>query len=491
MRIAHLSAEASPLAKTGGLGDVVGALPEAQRALGHEATVWIPLYRQAREELRRRSIDPEWVTEPFALDLGFARYQIGLLKATLPDTRVSVYMIGCDELFDRPGLYSRDAAGRDDSHRRYSVFVRAALEAMRRIGWIPNVLHAHDWHAALAPMALAWDSPVDWHFAQTSTVLTLHNLAYQGVYPVSEFVHMGLPTAARGSVTALGSLNFLKGGLLAADAITAVSPNYAWEITTPEGGFGLDAVMRSRTADLHGILNGIDLSIWDPAIDRKLPYRYTPCDLRGKEENRRTLLTMAGMDEADPGMVVGIIGRLVEQKGYDLLFPVLDELFADGIRFIFLGSGEPHYEAAVRAFSQRARGRFWGHVGFDDLLAHLIEAGCDTFLMPSRFEPCGLNQLYSLKYGTLPIVRRVGGLADTVIAYEGTNAESATGFGFDAPEPSALRETVRWANKCFKAPALWRQLMLNAMAQDYSWERSAKRYVALYEELVARRKGAR
>lgn len=485
MRIAHLSAEVSPLAKTGGLGDVAGALPKTLAELGHEVSVWMPYYRQVREFLAKKGIAPVQALDPMRLDVGYAQVEVGLLRTELPGSDVPLYLVAQDELFDRPELYSPDYFGRDDGLFRYAVYVRATLEAMRRLQQVPDVLHAHDWHAALAPMALRWDEPRDWHFGRTATVLTIHNAAYQGMYPPESFVSLGLPRAALSDAGLgwRGAVNLLKGGVLAADAITAVSPTFAHEITTPDGGFGLDPILRHRARALVGIVNGIDPNVWNPATDRKIPRTYDAETLDGKLENRRALLAKAGMDPDDRGFVVGVVGRLVRQKGYDLLFPVLDELLGDGIRFVFLGSGEDELERSMHAWSHRRPGRFWGYVGFDDELAHLVEAGADAFLMPSRFEPCGLNQLYSLAYGTPPIVRRVGGLADTVVSFEGGNAEVATGFGFDAATPWALRDTVRWAHRTYRDPALWTRLMKNGMARDFSWRRSAERYVALYERL--------
>jgi starch synthase len=485
MRIAHLSAEVSPLAKTGGLGDVVGALPKTLAELGHDVSVWMPYYRQVRKWLQNKGIGVTQALDPMRLDVGYARYQVGLLRTELPGSKVPLYLVAQDELFDRPEIYSPDVYGRDDGLRRYAVFVRAALEAMRRLQQVPDILHAHDWHAALAPMALRWDEPRDWHFGKTASVLTLHNAAYQGMYSPETFVSLGLPRAAlsEAGLGWKGAVNLLKGAILAADAITAVSPTFAQEITTSEGGFGLDPVLRHRRGALVGIVNGIDPNVWNPAVDKKIPRTYDAEHLEGKLENRRALLQRAGMDPDDRGLVVGVVGRLVRQKGYDLLFPVLDELLGDGVRFVCLGSGEDELERNMHAYSHRRQGRFWGYVGFDDDLAHLVEAGADAFLMPSRFEPCGLNQLYSLAYGTPPIVRRVGGLADTVVSYDGGNAASATGFGFDDAYPAALRETVRWAHRAYRNPVLWTQLVRNGMARDFSWRRSAERYLQVYARI--------
>ncbi len=491
MRIAHLSAEVTPFAKTGGLGDVAGALPIFQAALGHEVAVWMPYYRQVREWLERHDEPPRSLGDPLAIDLGFRTYIVALLATHLPDSRVPVYLVAHDPFFDRPSIYGA-SNGEDDGYLRYPLFVRAVLEAMRRFELVPDVLHAHDWHASLAPMALAWDEPRDWHFEKTATVLTVHNAAFQGIYPTEAFVHLGLPPQALSGngVGWEGKLNLLKGGVVAADAVTAVSPTFAREITTKEGGFGLDQILRGRGADLTGIVNGIDPGVWNPAVDRRLPARYDASHLEGKRENRRHLLIRAGMDPDDRDLVVGSVGRLTWQKGYDLAFSVIDQLVADGIRFVFLGSGEPALEAAIFAAAHRAPGRVWGDVGLQEDLAHLIESGADAFLMPSRFEPCGLNQMYSLAYGTPPIVRRVGGLADTVVPYDGKNAEVATGFAFDAPDATALKNTVLWAHQCQRHPVLWNKLMQNGMAQDFSWTRSAEKYLDVYRRAIAHKSTA-
>ena len=486
MRIAHLSAEVAPFAKTGGLGDVVGALPVAQAELGHEVAVWMPLYAKARAELRKRGAVLEWVTEPLHLDIGYRHYEVGVLRTFIPGSLVPVYLLA-HELFERPGIYDASPEGYDDGIVRYSVFVRAALLAMKRLQLVPDVLNAHDWHMAPAPMILAWER--DWVFDRTVTVLTVHNLAYQGMYGPEAFVHLGLPrpTFSGWGCAWKGAVNLLKGGLLAAHGITAVSPTFAREMMTMDGGFGLDPVLRYRADDLAGIVNGIDPKVWNPSVDRRIPARYDREHLAGKALCRRVLLEKAGMNPDDKGFVVGVVGRLTSQKGYDLLFPALPDLLNDGTRVVFLGSGEENLEAQMHGFSHRAAGRFWGFVGFNEDLAHLIEAGSDAFLMPSRFEPCGLNQLYSLAYGTLPIVRKVGGLADTVVGFDGRNEAAATGFTFDAPEPVALRETVRWAARCFRNPGQWNRLMMNGMAQDYSWARSAGSYLEVYRRLRARK----
>lgn len=480
MRIAHISAEVAPFAKSGGLGDVVGALPRAQADLGHEVSVWMPFYRQVRTRLAELHIEPGVAINPFVVTVGPHRFEVGVLRTVLPGSTVSVYMIGSDENFDRDAIYSLDRFGRDDGNVRFATFVRATLSALERLWLAPDILHAHDWHAALAPMALAWDQPRNWVFDRTRTVLTIHNLAYQGVYSPSSFGILGLPAGVYPWTEWNGAVNLMKGGLASAGVITAVSPTFAAEITTPAGGFGLDAMLRARSRNLHGILNGIDPEEWNPATDPHLPARYDSTALEGKRVTRQELLSFAGMDPADPGLVVGAVGRLTSQKGWDLIFPALDDLMSRGIRFIFLGSGESHYESLLHDISRRARGRAFAWVGFRDDLAHRIEAGVDTFLMPSLFEPCGLNQMYSLRYGTPPIVRRTGGLADSVVPYDGRNIDRATGFGFDAATPLALRDTVLWAQHVHRNPDTWTRLMRNGMAVDFSWHRSATEYLRVY-----------
>jgi len=398
---------------------------------------------------------------------------------------VPLYLIGSDAHFNRPQIYSPDIFGSDDGLIRYTIFVRAVFEAMKRLWKVPDILHAHDWHTTLAPMILAWDQNKDWPFNSTRSVLTIHNMAYQGWSSTSQFPLLQLPPETLPLIQSGGALNLMKGGLLSANLITAVSPTFAHEITTPDGAFGLDGVLRSRSQDLVGILNGIDPKVWNPRVDSRIPRNYDLDSVGLKRENRAALLKFAGMDPSDGGMVIGIVGRLTEQKGYDLLFPVLWELIGQGVRFVFLGSGENHLEQSIRYFSHDARGRFWGYVGFQEDLAHLIEAGADAFLMPSRFEPCGLNQMYSLAYGTPPIVRRVGGLADTVVGYNGWNRDAATGFTFDAATPQALRDTVLWARTCYANPRLWTNLVANGMRQDFSWTRSAMQYLEAYRRLLA------
>jgi starch synthase len=487
MRIAHLSAEVSPFAKSGGLGDVVGALPKAQAALGHEVSVWMPLYRQVWDTLGRLGHYPDKVVEPFTIHLGPVQFRVGVLRTKLPGSEVPLYLIGQNECFDRPQIYSFDYHGHDDGLTRYALFVRAAFHTMHHLWNAPQVIHAHDWHTALAPMALAWDQPKDWVFNRTASILTIHNLAYQGIYAPGLFSRLGLPPAVAPMLDWHGALNLMKGALVSADAITAVSPTFAREIMNASGGFGLDPVARARGGDVTGIVNGIDVDVWNPATDARIPYHYDAERIGVKRQNRRALLERVGMDPDEENLVLGIVGRLTHQKGYELLFPIVEALLSRGIRIIFLGSGEAPLEQQVHHFSNSHVGRFWGYVGFREDLVHLIEAGSDAFVMPSLFEPCGLNQLYSLRYGTPPIVRRTGGLADTVEGYNGRNRATATGFSFDAATPKALYDTIVWAQRCYRDMELWTQIAVNGMRRDFSWQASAKKYTALYQSVLDRR----
>jgi starch synthase len=482
LRVTHLAAECVPFAKTGGLGDVVGALPKALMARGHDVDVFVPFHLQAAEWYRRRLTWPVLALPPFDVSILGRPYTVGLLRGTLPGSDVPVFFVAQDPLFHRTRIYAPNESGRDDGLWRFTLFVRAAVQAMKRMGRRPQILHSHDWHPALAVMLGAWSSWRDRWFDDVASVLTIHNVAYQGVYGAGEFASLGLPAEAwtGGSVVFAGDVNLLKGAIVAADMLTAVSPTYAWEITTPAGGLGLDGVLRSRGDRLVGILNGIDDTIWNPSVDGLIAAPYSAADLSGKAECRRDLCRLASLDPDDAGMILGSVGRLTDQKGFDLAMGAAPELIRRGVRLVLLGTGEPQLEHAMRLLPAHHPGRAAAFVGYSEELAHKIEAGADAYLMPSRFEPCGLNQMYSLAYGTPPIVRRTGGLADSVLGYDGGNLEKATGFLFDDPSSHAVAAEVLRAQSVFFHPDAWQRLMRNGMAQDFSWSRSAAAYDAVY-----------
>jgi starch synthase len=481
MKISHLSVEVSPYAKTGGLGDVASALPKALWATGHDVDVWMPFHLEAARWFRRRGDWPELALDPFDVSILGATYRVGVLRSTLPGSGVPIHFVAQDHLFHRTGgLYARNEWGADDDAWRFSVFVRAAVEAMKRLPGKPQVIHAHDWHPGLAPMLGAWSSYRDPWFDNVSSVLTIHNVGYQGIYGTELFPALGLPTETVGFLTRNGALNVMKGALEAADMITAVSPTYAWEIRTPEGGHGLDDVLRHRADRLAGILNGVDRTVWDPARDRHLKAHYSLEDLRGKRECRADLCHLAGFDPGDPAMIVGSVGRLVDQKGYDLLLEAAPELVRRGVKLIVLGSGDPVLEGSLQLLEARVPGHVRAFLGYDDALSHKIQAGCDALVMPSRWEPCGLTQLYALAYGTIPIVRRTGGLADSVIGLRSDNLEWATGFLFDDPSPHALAAEILHAQSVFFHREKWHRVQENGMHADFSWGRSATAYEMVY-----------
>jgi starch synthase len=483
MRIANLSAEVSPFAKTGGLGDVVSSLPKALAATGHQVDVWAPFFLEAAEWFRRRGAWPEQELEPFDVSVMGAPHRVGILRAALPGSSVPVRFVAHDPLFHRPGgLYAKNEHGADDGIWRFSLFVRAAVEAMKRLGERPKILHVHDWHPGLATMLGAWSSWRDPWFDDVASVLSIHNVGYQGVYGAEQLPVLGLPpeTWSGGLVEFGGAINMLKGAIVAADMVTTVSPTYAWEVRTPEGGAGLDGVLRLKAARLTGILNGIDRQVWSPEVDTALAARFSLEDLRGKAECRGDLCRLAGFEPADPSMVVGSVGRLAPQKGYDILFEAVPELVRRGIRVVVLGSGEPALEGSMRLLETHFPGRFRGFVGYDETLSHKIHAGCDAFVVPSRYEPCGLTQMYAMAYGTVPVVRRTGGLADSVIGLHGENLDWANGFHFDDPSPHALAAELLHAQRVFFHRDAWGKLVRNGMRADFSWGRSANEYELVY-----------
>ncbi len=460
----------------------MGALPKALFSGGNDVDVFLPFHLEAAEWYRARGAWPEEALPPFDVSILGLPHRVGLLWDLLPGSTVPIYFVAHDPLFHRKRIYAPNDRGQDDGLWRFSLFVRASIEALKRLNRKPRVLHVHDWHPALAVMLAAWSSWRDRWYDDVASVLTIHNLGYQGVYGAHEFLSLGLPSDAwtGGGVEFGGNVNLLKGAIVAADMITAVSPTYADEIRTREGGVGLDGILRARAGRVVGILNGIDRGIWNPATDAHLAARYSADDLSGKEACRAELCALSGFDPADRDLIVGAIGRLTDQKGFDLLLESAPELMRRGVRIVMLGSGEPAYEGSMRLLEARFPGRFKAFVGYDEGVAHRIEAGADTFVMPSRFEPCGLSQMYSLAYGTPPIVRRTGGLADSVVPYDGWNLERATGFSFDEPAPHVLAAEILRARHVFFQRDRWRRIVANGMAQDFSWDRSAERYEAVY-----------
>jgi len=477
-----VTAELAPLAKAGGLGDVVAALTKLLHRDGHRVLPFLPLYA----ELDRRSVAVEPVPGLSGLELAFGphRYTYSVLRGRRDGGLPDVMLVDCPPLFDRPGLYG----SADDEHLRFLLLARAALETCRRLDFAPDIVHCHDWHTALLPLYLRTVYARDPLFARTRSVLTIHNLGYQGILPAAAAPELGLGDAVRGldaAALADGRINLLGQGIRDADAVSTVSPSYAREICTPEHGMGLDAVLCGRGEPVAGILNGVDYELWDPATDRLIPYRYSALNLGGKARMREALCSRLGL-MAGGALVVGMVTRLAWQKGIELLFDALPGALAGGrMSLAVLGGGEPHYEAFFAELAAAHPGRAAFVRGHDEQLAHWIEAGSDAFLMPSFYEPCGLSQMYSLRYGTVPIVRRTGGLADSVVQFDPASG-AGTGILFDAPSPGAVRAALETAARLHADPTAWARAIANGMAVDHSWEGRFGQYLDLYDRVVSR-----
>ena len=486
MRVVFATAEVSPIAKTGGLGDVCGSLPKELARLGHDVTVFMPFYRQAKQYFAREGIEPELVVPSTWISWATWIADIVFYKTTLPGSDVPVILVANDYYFDREQIYS-GSGGVDDSLQRYAVFCRAVIAGCERLGITPDILHCHDWHAALLPVYLHSGLRGSPNFRTTRSVYTIHNLSYQGVAPASAFASTGLHSRywAPDALEHFGQLNAMKGGIIFGDQVTTVSPNYASEIMTPEHGTGLDGVLRAVSYKFSGILNGIDAEEWNPATDPLLPANFEAGRLRGKEDSKRALLEEAGLTFKAATPLLGVVSRMVDQKGFQLLLPILGRLLRAGAQAVILGSGEAAYEQGFEYIADLHPDSCKVWIGFDNALAHRIYGGCDMLLMPSLYEPCGLNQMYALRYGTIPVVRLTGGLADTVIPFDGTNVQIANGFGFVAPSEEELYLSTRTGMLNFKEAAIWKTLQENAMQKDFSWSKSARQYEDVYRRAVS------
>ena len=472
MNILFLSSEVAPFSKSGGLADVAAALPLALARLGHAVKVVTPLYRSVRDG-RIRSLGAG-----LTLEFPFGAERVSLHEATVAP--------GLDVLFLKHGAYDRDGLYGDgrgefgDNHRRFALLSVGALSAAQAVGFVPDIVHLNDWQTALAALALRTGYEGT-SLGRARSVLTLHNLAYQGNFPASAVGELGLPRelfSAEGGLEFHGQLSFLKAGMVYADALTTVSATYAREVQTPEGGNGLDGVLRSRAHALTGIVNGVDVEGWNPETDVHLPARYTAADLSGKAACKAAALAEFGLDAAPGAPLFVFVSRLAGQKGVDLLLPALEGLLQHhDVRVLGLGTGERWMEEALAALAARYPQKMGMHVGYAERLAHRLEAAGDFFLMPSRFEPCGLNQQYSQRYGTVPVVRAVGGLADTVVD---VGEGQGTGIVFREYSGGALWHALERALGLFHAPAALDEVRRRGMAQDFSWERSARAYEWVY-----------
>jgi len=450
---------------------VVGSLPIALRALGDEVAVLIPRYGSIDLKSARR------VYDSLPVFLGLARYDTSIYQAA---AEYPLYMLDCPRLYDRKGFYGEAGEDYPDNHIRFAVFARAALAVARHL-FSAEIFHLHDWQAGLVPAYLRSEFATDPTFYGVHTLFTIHNLGYQGLFPATVLPEIAIDPKlfSPGGMEFFGRLSYIKSGIAFADALNTVSPTYAREIQTPEYGFGLDGALRSRANVLYGILNGVDYREWDPKDDPLLPANYSANDLSGKQVCKQHLLNEVGLPaEAMSRPLLGVVSRFTPQKGADLIAEVAGQIVGEDAYLVALGSGDPDSEALFRSLADQYPGRIAVHIGFDNGLAHRIEAGADIFLMPSRYEPCGLNQIYSLRYGTVPVVRATGGLDDTI--------DEGTGFKFAVYSGQALLGAVRAAIQASSDSDAWEAMMRRGMANDFSWQTSAAAYSALYRRLLGR-----
>ncbi len=488
MKILMVSAEAVPFAKTGGLADAVSALAGNLSELGHDVKIVMPRYYK---------IDRKKLTKlegPLGVPVGIGQEWTAVYKAPLPGfAKVEVYFLDHEQCFGRDGVYGTKAEPDFfDNPYRFSLLAHGAFQVCNKLGWYPDIIHAHDWSAGLVPVLLKHVCRQQSQFKNTASVYTIHNMGYQGVYGKDKFTDLGIDWGLYygAGFERNGAINFMQAGISCADMVTTVSPTYANEIQTAEGGFGLDGLLRVRSDVVRGIVNGVDTATWNPKVDKNIPANYSASDLKGKTVCKKELQEYFGLPVRNEVPVIGLISRLVSQKGISEVFaPNYGSLFnicaTMDIQFVLLGSGERWCENEINALQAKLP-NFRAKIGYNEKLSHLIEAGCDFFLMPSQYEPCGLNQMYSELYGTLPIVRRTGGLADTVENYNQETGEG-TGFMFDSLTPGAIYDTVGWAVWAYynKKDHI-KKMQKKAMNQDFTWEASCKKYIEVYNEALFR-----
>jgi starch synthase len=481
LSVCLLSAEVAPLSKTGGLADVAGALAKFLAAAGHDVRLFTPLY--ASIDRTRFSMRPLEGLQQVPLHVGPHHYAFSVATTPLPDSGAAVYLIDCPVLYGRPVIYTTDP----DEHLRFLAFTRAVLATCQRMQWSPRILHCNDWHTAFGPLfakALLEGDPL---FAGTRSVMTIHNIGYQGIFSAAAIADLELGPKSyllHQDELRAGKINPLRHGILYADAITTVSPTHALEIRTDQYGMGLQDSLRLRAGALTGILNGVDYRVWDPRNDRYLPARYDQDTLSIKAGLKSAFIERLGLTTSVTTPLAGMVSRLAAQKGIELMFESLPQVLEwRDLGFVALGSGEPQYERFLAELARRFPGRVVFRQGYDDELSHWIEAACDMFLMPSLYEPCGLNQMYSLRYGTVPIVRRTGGLADSVQHFDAETG-AGTGIVFNDFNSEALEWALNTALDLYSEPEQWTRLVRNGMAKDFSWERQGEKYVEIYRKLV-------
>jgi starch synthase len=482
LSVCMLSSEVAPLSKTGGLADVAGALAKYLTGAGHDVRLFTPLYAS----IDRAKFPPRPVEglQQVPLQVGAHHYVYSVATTALPGSDALVYLVDCPELYGRPAIYTTDP----DEHVRFLAFTRAVLASCQRLQWSPQILHCNDWHTAFGPLFLKAqlaDQPL---FARTRSVLTIHNIGYQGVFDAAAIADLDLGAKSyllHQDDLRAGKINPLRQGILYADAITTVSPTHAREICTDEYGMGLQDSLRMRGNALTGILNGVDYQVWDPRNDPYLPAHFDPDTLSTKHALKGDFIARLRLTVPVATPLAGLVSRLAAQKGIELMFESLPQVLEwRELAFVALGSGEPQYERFLAELADRFPGRVVFRQGYDDELSHWIEAACDMFLMPSLYEPCGLNQMYSLRYGTVPIVRRTGGLADSVEHYD-PETGMGTGIVFNDFDSEGLEWALNTALDLHALPQQWQRMVRNGMAKDFSWETQGEKYVTIYRQLSA------
>jgi len=477
MHIAFVAPEGVPFSKTGGLADVVGALPRALAALGHQVSVYLPRYRQTKLN------DPQTVVRSITVPFD-DKYRFCSVVTAGSTTGVRFYFVDYPPFFDREALYGTSAGDYPDNAERFAMFSRAVLEASKIVG-VPHVFHCHDWQSALLPVMLRTLYVDDPAFRDVGMIFTIHNMGYQGLFPPDTLPLLMLPwdLLTISKMEFFGQVNFLKGALVFSDFVTTVSKKYSLEIQTTEYGFGLEGVLRQRAATVTGILNGVDYDEWSPQTDKFAVAKYSPQDLSGKQLCKQDLLNAFGVTGANPKLpVIGIVSRFAAQKGFDLISQIMDRLAREEMIVVALGAGDKPYEEMFQRLNKQFPNKIAVKIAYDNTLAHKIEAGSDMFLMPSRYEPSGLNQMYSLKYGTVPIVRATGGLDDTIEPWD-ARAGKGTGFKFTEYNGEALLATIKQALVAYRDQSSWRTLMRNGMSRDFSWGASAREYGKIYDRV--------
>ena len=481
LKILFAASEVVPFAKTGGLADVAGALPKALRELGHDVRIVMPKYQSINDE--KFGIKP--TKYAVNVDIALYNHRGEIYESTVPGTDIPVYFIDNPEFFHRAELYRTPQGEYWDNAERFMFFSRAAVEMIKEIDFKPDVINCNDWHTGLIPVYIKTIYSGDDFYKNIKTVYSIHNIAYQGVFDKYKLLHAGFSwdIFTMDKIEFYDMVNFMKGGIVYADKVNTVSEKYREEIMTPEFGYNLDGVLKNRDGDVTGILNGIDYSAWDPKTDKLLYNNYSEENIEVKEEVKKKLLAENGLKYVEGVPLIGLVSRLDDQKGLDFIAAIIDDMMRLNIQFVVLGTGEERYHHLFSHLKSKYPEKLGVNIKFDNKIAHNIYAGSDMFLMPSRFEPCGLGQLISLKYGTVPIVRETGGLADTVKQYN-FKTKQGNGFVFPGYNPWDLMHAIRIATDAYKNRTVWKRLMNNGMKQDFAWESSAEHYISLYEKAI-------